>query len=83
MMQNRSLKHVGHPPLWIVKIKFLTGDSLQTGLLLRLGEKNFKISEYLAKLQARTWLSCALCVLGQRTAKRRRKCTVINNPMTP
>ena len=43
-------------------------------LSLRL-EKNFKIGEYLAKLQARTWLSHELCVLGQNTAKRRKKCT--------
>jgi len=31
-------------------------------------ERNFKISEYLAKLQARTWLSHALCTHGQHTA---------------
>ena len=37
-------------------------------------EKN-KIGEYLAKLQARAWLSHALCTPGQHTAKRRRKCT--------
>ena len=37
-------------------------------------EKN-KIGEYLAKLQARAWLSHALCAPGQHTAKRRRKCT--------
>jgi len=30
------------------------------GLLLSLSVKNFKIGEYLAKLQARTWLSHAL-----------------------
>jgi len=29
----------------------------------------------LAKLQARAWLSHALCMPGQHTAKRRRKCT--------
>ena len=32
-------------------------------------EKMFKIGEYLAKLQARTWLSHALCAPGQHTAK--------------
>ena len=37
-------------------------------------EKN-KIGEYLAKLQARAWLSHALCAPGQHTAKRRIKCT--------
>ena len=34
--------------------------------------KNFKIGEYLAKLQARAWLSHALCAPGQHTAKRRK-----------
>ena len=33
-------------------------------LLLSLSVKKFKISEYLAKLQARTWLSGALCFLA-------------------
>ena len=37
--------------------------------------KKIKISEYLAKLQARPWLSRALCAPGHHTAKRRRKCT--------
>ena len=36
----------------------------------------FLIGEYLAKLQARAWLSYALCAPGQHTAKRRRKCTI-------
>jgi len=35
----------------------------------------FYIGEYFAKLQARTWLSRALCMPGQNTAERRRKCT--------
>jgi len=35
----------------------------------------FLIDVYLAKLQARAWLSHALCAPGQHTAKRRRKCT--------
>ena len=34
---------------------------------------NFLIGEYLAKLQARAWLSHALCTPGQHTAKRRRR----------
>jgi len=33
------------------------------------------IGEYLAKLQAKAWLSHALCAPGQHTAKRRRKYT--------
>ena len=37
--------------------------------------ENFLIGEYLAKLQARVWLSHALCASGQHTAKRRRKFT--------
>jgi len=43
------------------------------GLLLSL-QVNFLISEYLAKLQAKAWLSHALRAPGQHTAKRRRKC---------
>jgi len=35
----------------------------------------FEIGEYLANLQARAWLSHALCAPGQHTVKRRRKCT--------
>jgi len=34
--------------------------------------KSFFFGEYLAKLQARAWLSHALCAPGQHTAKRRR-----------
>ena len=37
--------------------------------------KFIKIGEYLANLQARVWLSRALCLPGQHTAKRQRKCT--------
>jgi len=37
--------------------------------------KKIKIGEYLAKLQAKAWLSRALCAPGRHTAKRRRKCT--------
>jgi len=37
--------------------------------------KKIIIGEYLAKLQARAWLSHALCAPGQHTAKRRRECT--------
>jgi len=35
---------------------------IKKGLLLSLPADFFYISEYLAKLQTRTWLSCALCV---------------------
>ena len=38
-------------------------------------ENNFNIGEHLAKLEARAWLSQALCAPGQHTAKSRRKCT--------
>jgi len=50
-------------------------NQIKKGLLLSLRMKKFKIGEYLAKLQARAWLSHALCVPGQHTAERRRKCT--------
>ena len=35
----------------------------------------FLIDVYLAKLQARAWLSHALCAPSQHTAKKTRKCT--------
>jgi len=38
----------------------VVNNQLQKGLLLSLPVKNFLIGEYLAKLQARTWLSRAL-----------------------
>jgi len=47
---------------------------IKKGLLLTVRE-TFLIGENLAKLQARAWLSHALCASGQHTAKRRRKCT--------
>jgi len=48
--------------------------------VLLLSLKNiFIIGEYLAKLQARAWLSHALCAPGQHTAKRRSKCTRDNH----
>ena len=34
-----------------------------------MSEKNVKISEYLAKLQARAWLSHAFCTSGQHNEK--------------
>ena len=48
---------------------------LKKGLLLSLRVNFFYIGEYLAKIQARAWLSHGLCAPGQHTAKRRRKCT--------
>ena len=54
----------------------VVSNKINKGLLLSLCvKKKFKIGEYLAKLQAREWLSHALCTPGQHTAKRRRKCT--------
>ena len=50
----------------------VVNDHIKKGLRV---EKKIKIGEYLAKLQARAWLSHALCAPGQHTAKRRRKCT--------
>ena len=38
-------------------------------------EKKIQNREYLANLQARAWLSRALCAPGQHTARRRRRCT--------
>ena len=53
----------------------VVNNQIKKGLLLSLWVKIFLIGKYLAKLQARMWLSHALCVLGQHIAKRRRKCT--------
>ena len=44
-------------------------NQIKKGLLLSLRVKKIKIGEYLAKLQAKTWLSRALCAPGQLTAK--------------
>jgi len=52
----------------------VVNNQIKKGLLLSMWVKKIKISEYLAKLQTRTWLSRALCVPGQHTARRRRKC---------
>ena len=50
-------------------------NQIKKGLVLTVWVNFLKIGEYLAKLQARAWLSHALCAPGQHTAKRRRKCT--------
>jgi len=34
MMQNWSLKHVGRPPSWIIKLTFITGSALERYILL-------------------------------------------------
>jgi len=52
-------------------------------LLLSLRVKKTEIGEYLAKLQARAWLSRAFCTPGQHTAKRRRKCTRLSPIESP
>jgi len=50
-------------------------NQIKKALLLSLRMKNkIKIGEYFAKLQARAWLSHALCAPGQHIAKRQRKC---------
>ena len=44
-------------------------NKLRQVYLLSVGVKFFLISEYMAKLQTRAWLSHALCAPGQHTAK--------------
>ena len=46
----------------------VVNNQIKKGLLLSLWVKKIKIGEYLAKLQARAWLSRALCTPGQNTA---------------
>ena len=54
----------------------VVNNQIKTGVLLSPRvKKSLKIGEYFAKLQARAWLSRALCASGQRTARKRRKCT--------
>ena len=48
-------------------------NQIKKGLLPSVWVKKIKIGEYLAKLQARPWLSRALCTPGQHTAERRRR----------
>ena len=50
----------------------VVNNQIKKGLLLSL-RVIFLVGEYLAKLQARAWLSHALCAPGQHTANRRRK----------
>ena len=52
----------------------VVNTEIKKGLLLSLSVKSFKIGEYLAKLQARTWLSRAHCAPGYYIDKSRRQC---------
>jgi len=47
----------------------IVNNQMKKSLLLSLRVWIFLIGEYLAKLQARAWLSCALCAPDQHTAK--------------
>jgi len=49
----------------------VVNHQIKTGLLLSVQVKTIKIGQYMAKLQARAWLSHALCAPGQHTAERR------------
>ena len=48
----------------------VVNNQIKNGLLLSVRVKKKLTGEYLAKLQARAWLSHALCAPGQHTAKR-------------
>ena len=48
----------------------VVNNQIKKGLLLSVWVKKIKIDEYLAKLQARAWLSHALCAPGQHITKR-------------
>ena len=56
-----------------LKCHGLVNNQIKRFIAEFVSEQNFKIGEYLAKLQARAWLSHALCAPSQRTAKRRKK----------
>ena len=63
-MSNSTVSvRIAPPPVWERARK------CKKGLLLSLRVKKIEIGEYLAKLQARAWLSHALCAPGQLTAK--------------
>jgi len=49
----------------------VVNSQIKKGLFAESLSEYFKIGKYLAKLQARAWLSHALCAPGQHTAKRR------------
>jgi len=53
----------------------VVNNQIKKGLLLSVRVKKIKNGEYLAKLQAREWLSHELCAPSQHTAKRGRKCS--------
>ena len=79
------LAYVATLPCETLMSKLAISDKLQSSVAtyLRCGgvvidqikKGLFLIDVYLAKLQARAWLSHALCAPSQHTAKRRRKCT--------
>ena len=76
------LAYVATLPCETLMSKLAISDKLQSSVAtyLRCGgvvikKGLFLIDVYLAKLQARAWLSHALCAPSQHTANRRRKCT--------
>jgi len=56
----------------------VVNNQIKKGLLLNVWVF-FLIGEYLAKIQARAWLSHALCAPGQHTANRRKTVTISQN----
>jgi len=58
----------------------VANNQIKKGLLLTLRVKKIKSVNIWQKLQARAWLSHALCAPGQHTAKRRRKFTKQSRP---
>ena len=52
---------------------------IKKGLLVSVSLKKLKIGEYLAKLQAKTCLSRALCALVNTSLKDEKKCTRHNH----
>ena len=63
MSENKRLT-INYKVVWgcyISKVRWVVNNQIKKGLLLSLSVKKILIGEYLAKLQARTWLSRALC----------------------
>jgi len=50
MMQNGSLKHFGHPPSWISKIKFFNGHTICISMqnFVEIGHAVAKTSRFFA-----------------------------------
>jgi len=61
----------------------VVNNQITKGSLLSLPVKKKPIGEYLAKSQARRWLSRALCAPGHRNADSRRKCMTIPKAVIP